>query len=73
MARVRLKEDAALLVAAAIVLAIVTGLGIAWVLMLLFGMFAGYLGVPGLALGYWATYGIYLMLRLVFVKASADD
>jgi hypothetical protein len=73
MARVTVKEDAALIVLTAVALAVLTGLGSAWLLMLLFGMFAGYLGVPGLAIGYWATYGIYLMLRLIFVKASADD
>ena len=74
MARVTLKEDAAQIVFVAVVSALLLGFGSAWLLMLLFGMFAGYLGVPGLALGYWATYGIYLMLRIVFsAKVSSDD
>lgn len=55
-----------------VVLAVVTGLFSAWILMLLFGMFAGYLGIPGLALGFWASYGILLMARLVWAKASVD-
>lgn len=73
MAKVTVKDDAAQIVFVAVVAALLLGFGSAWLLMLLFGMFAGYLGIPGLAIGYWATYGIYLMLRLVFAKASADD
>lgn len=41
-----------------------------WMLMLLFGMFAGYMAMPGLALGYWASTGIFLMLRLAFSKTN---
>lgn len=74
MARVTVKEDAAQIVFVAIASALILGFGSAWLLMLLFGMFAGYLGLPGLAIGYWATYGIYLMLRFIWgAKASADD
>lgn len=73
MARVTVRDDAAQIVFVAIASALILGLFGAWLLMLLFGMFAGYLAAPGLAIGYWASYGIYLMLRLVFAKASADD
>lgn len=71
--RVTVKENAAQIVFVAVVSTLLSGFGSAWMMMLLFGMFAGYLGVPGLAIGYWATYVIYLMLRLILVKASADD
>lgn len=43
-----------------------------WIFMLLLGMFAGYMAMPGLALGYWASVGILAMLRLVFLKAEAS-
>ena len=51
---------------------VLLGLFSAWILMLLLGMFAGYLGTPGLALGFWASYGVYLMTRLIWFKASAE-
>lgn len=38
-------------------LALVAAFLEAWGLMLLLGMFAGYLAIPGLALGYWACMG----------------
>lgn len=44
----------------------------AWIFMLLLGMFAGYMAMPGLALGYWASMGVLAMIRLVFVKAEAS-
>lgn len=37
-----------------------------WVFMLLLGMFAGHMAMPGLAIGYWASLGIFMMLRLAF-------
>lgn len=74
MARVRVDKgavaDAALV---ALIMIGLLGLGSAWLLMLLFGMFAGYLGIPGLAIGYWASYGIYLMVRLTFGGTSNVD
>lgn len=75
MARLVIKRDVVWpLVLATFLGIVVWGLASAWVLMLLFGMFAGYLGIPGLALGYWASYGIYLMARFVFAaKADVDD
>lgn len=72
-ARLTIKENAAQIVVVSVLAMLLSGFGSAWLMMLLFGMFAGYLGVPGLAIGYWATYVIYLMLRLILVKASADD
>lgn len=44
-----------------------------WILMLLLGMFAGYLAAPGLAIGYWATVGIFLMWRLAVIKVSRTN
>lgn len=43
-----------------------------WVLMLLLGMFAGYMAMPGLAIGYWASLGIFVLGRLAFVRASSS-
>lgn len=33
----------------------------AWGLMVLLGMLAGYLSIPGLAIGYWATWVVALL------------
>lgn len=41
--------------------------GGAWLAMLLLGMFAGYMAMPGLAIGYWATLGVVAMVKLVFL------
>lgn len=42
----------------------------AWLAMLLLGMFAGYMAMPGLAIGYWATLGVVAMVKLVFLDLS---
>ena len=44
----------------------------AWLIMLLLGMFAGYMVMPGLAIGYWATLGIFTMLNIAFTKVSSS-
>lgn len=36
-----------------------------WALMLLLGMFAGYLAIPTLAIGYWASVVSAMMIRFV--------
>ena len=60
-------QAAGLLIAALMMLAFG-----AWIFMLLLGMFAGYMAMPGLALGYWASMGVLAMVRLVFMKAEAS-
>jgi hypothetical protein len=44
----------------------------AWMAMLLLGMFAGYMVMPGLAIGYWATMGIVAMVNLIFTKTKTS-
>jgi hypothetical protein len=44
-----------------------------WLLMLLLGMFAGYMAMPGLAIGYWASTGVFLMVRLAFSKTNVKS
>lgn len=39
-----------------------------WLLMLLLGMFAGYMGMPGLAISWQASTGIWFMIRMCFMK-----
>lgn len=38
----------------------------AWLLMLVLGMIAGYTGLAGLAIGFWATLVVLLLLNLAF-------
>ena len=42
----------------------------AWLAMLVLGMFAGYMGMPGLAIGYWATLGILMMIKFIFLDLT---
>lgn len=43
-----------------------------WLIMLILGMFAGYMAMPGLAIGFWATLGIFTMINLAFVKLTTS-
>lgn len=44
----------------------------AWLVMLVLGMFAGYMAMPGLAIGYWATMGIMTMFAIASIKIKAS-
>ena len=65
-------ESVASVVFVAVVAALILLAFGAWIFMLLLGMFAGYMAMPGLALGYWASMGVLAMVRLVFMKAEAS-
>lgn len=42
------------------------GFAQAWVGMIALGMIAGYIAVPGLAIGYWATFVVTTLLTWAF-------
>ena len=65
-------ESAMDAIAVAVIAAVIMIAFGAWIFMLLLGMFAGYMAMPGLALGYWASMGILSMVRLVFLKAESS-
>lgn len=44
-----------------------------WLLMLLLGSFAGYIGVPGLAIGYWASVVWAFVLRMILTTATTKS
>ena len=44
----------------------------AWLIMLVLGMFAGYMAMPGLAIGYWATMGVMTMISIASLKLTSS-
>lgn len=44
----------------------------AWALMILLGMLAGYMAIPGLAIGFWACLGVVELIGLVRMKVGSD-
>lgn len=67
----RTESEAALIVVALLSTFLMAALS-GWMLMLLLGMFAGYMAMPGLAIGYWASVGIFLMVRLSLMKIESS-
>jgi hypothetical protein len=44
-----------------------------WALMIALGMLAGYVGIPGLAIGFWPSVGLSFLLRMTLSNASSSS